>query len=262
MWILIGLVIVLALWIGLHIAFRDQPIIGPYLVAHRGAAGLAPENTLAAVRLGLDHGAECVEIDIQQTKDGKLIVLHDAAVDRTTNGQGAAADLTWNTISRLDAGSWFGKAFAGESVPLLDQVLELIAPTEATLVIEVKEPERSPGITGNLIDSLRRFNAVQRVMVISLNHEWLSEFNHLAPDVATGMIFSWPRSKEAGHETVLFDYRWTSVLIAPALVRRVHRQGRQIGVWTVDHVWQMKLMRWLGVDAVTSNRPDRWRNSV
>ncbi|MBN1122871.1 MAG: glycerophosphodiester phosphodiesterase [Anaerolineae bacterium] len=262
MWIIIGLIIVLASWIGLHFAFRDKPIIGPYLIAHRGAAGLAPENTLAAVRLGLDHGAECVEVDIQQTKDGRLIVLHDATVDRTTNSSGAAADLTWDTIRLLDAGSWFSRAFAGESVPLLDQVLDLVEPTEATLVIEVKEPERSPGIVENLINSLHRYNAVQRVMIISFDHEWLVEFNHTVPDVATGMVFTWPRGKKAGEHTVLFDYRWTGVLIDPTLVRRVHRQGRQIGVWTVDHVWQMKLMRWLGVDAVTSNRPDIWRDSL
>jgi glycerophosphoryl diester phosphodiesterase len=262
MWILIGVAIVLAGWIGLHFAFRDQPIIGPYLIAHRGAAGLAPENTLAAVRLGLDHGAECVEVDIQQTADNQLIVIHDATIDRTTYGTGAVNELTWNIISQTDAGSWFDEEFAGERVPLLSQVLELIAPTEATLVIEAKEPERSPGIAQNLIDILHHYSAVQRVMVISFDHAWLAGFNHLEPDVATGMIFLWPQSKKTGEHTVLFDYRWTSVLIDPALVRRVHRQGRQIGVWTVDRVWQMKLMRWLGVDAVTSNRPDRWRNSV
>jgi glycerophosphoryl diester phosphodiesterase len=262
MWVIVALIIVLAGWIGLHIALRDQPIIGPYLIAHRGAAGLAPENTLAAVRAGLDHGAECIEVDIQQTQDGRLIVLHDATLDRTTYGTGEVNRLTWNVISQTDAGAWFGESFGGERVPLLGQVLELIEPTEATLVIEVKEPERSPNIAKNLIDILHHHSAVQRVMIISFDHAWLAEFNRLAPDVAPGMIFAWPQNKKTGHETVLFDYRWTSVLIDPTLVRRVHRQGQQVGVWTVDRGWQMKLMRWLGVDAVTSNRPDRWHDSL
>jgi glycerophosphoryl diester phosphodiesterase len=262
MWILIGVTAILALWIGLHLALREKPIIGPYLIAHRGAAKLAPENTLAAVRLGLDHGAECIEVDIQQTQDGKLIVLHDASVDRTTNGRGMASALTWDAISRLDAGAWFGEDFAGENVPLLDQVLALVTPTEATLVIEVKEPERTPGIAENLIDLLQQFSATQRVMVISFDHEWLATFNRIAPDTALGMVFIWPGSKPIEAGTVLVDCRWTSVLIDPTLVGRFHRRGQQVGVWTVDRVWQMKLMRWLGVDAITSNRPDRWRDSL
>src|SRR5438105_4409260 len=96
----------------------------PLVVAHRGASGAAPENTIAAIRLALEAGADMIEIDVQQTREGEIIVFHDATLGRTTNGRGIVKKKMLSELRELDAGSWFAKKFTGEKIPTLDAVLE------------------------------------------------------------------------------------------------------------------------------------------
>jgi glycerophosphoryl diester phosphodiesterase len=106
-------------------------------IGHRGAAAVAPENTIASFRRAVELGAQAVELDVQRTKDGHLVVMHDDTVDRTTDGTGHVAELTLARIRRLDAGSWNGTAFAGERVPTLDELGDALRP-EILLFVEIK----------------------------------------------------------------------------------------------------------------------------
>lgn len=227
------------------------------IVSHRGAAGLAPENTLASIRAALQYEALLIEVDVQRTTDDHLVLIHDATVDRTTNGSGPVGDFTLAALRRLDAGSWFSPAFADERIPTLAAALDLILPTDATLVIEGKDPKRYPGIADQLVQTIQQFDAESRVMVVSFDHDWLRRVQRLAPALPLGAISVWATGTPT-FETDAVATSWPSALLMPWLARRVHADGRRLWVWTVDAPWLMRLMGRLGVDVVTTNRPDRW----
>lgn len=227
------------------------------IVSHRGAAGLAPENTLVSIRTALQYNAPLIEVDVQRTADGQLVLIHDTTVDRTTNGSGPVGDFTLAEIRRLDAGSWFSPAFANERIPTLDEALRLVISTDATLVIEGKDPGRYPGIADQLVDGIRQYDAETRVVVVSFDHEWLRRIQTLAPAIPLGAISVWATGVPA-FETSAVATSWPSAVLTPWLIRRVHADGRRLWVWTVDAPWLMRLLCRLGVDVITTNRPDRW----
>jgi glycerophosphoryl diester phosphodiesterase len=113
----------------------------PLVIAHRGESMHAPEQTLAAFRLAVEHGADMIEADVRRTSDGRLVMLHDANLDRTTDGRGPVAALAFGEVRRLDAGGWFSAEFAGERVPALDELFELADDARIALCLEVKEHE-------------------------------------------------------------------------------------------------------------------------
>jgi glycerophosphoryl diester phosphodiesterase len=123
----------------------------PRWIAHRGAGKLAPENTLAAFRLGASHGYRMFECDVKLSADGVPFLLHDATLDRTTNGQGLAADLSWDELSRLDAGSWHSPAYAGEPLASLETVAHFCLDNSLGLNIEIKPTPGSESLTGTVV---------------------------------------------------------------------------------------------------------------
>ena len=116
------------------------------VLAHRGASAYAPENTLPAFRLAIEQRADWLELDVQQTKDGQLVVFHDLRMERTTNGTGALRDLTLDQVRQLDAGRWYGPRFAGERVPTFEEVVALAQEQGVRIFPEVKDPRLYPGI--------------------------------------------------------------------------------------------------------------------
>ncbi|HKX16797.1 MAG TPA: glycerophosphodiester phosphodiesterase family protein, partial [bacterium] len=139
-------------------------------VAHRGASREAPENTLAAFHLALDAGAAAIECDVQRTRDGRLVVIHDQTVDRTTDGRGAVGGLAFEDLRRLDAGRWFGPGFAGERVPSLDEVLALVR-GRAFVLLEIKHgPVFYDGIERQVAEALRRLGMPAAALVMSFDH--------------------------------------------------------------------------------------------
>ena len=245
------------IYVGLHLAFRPRSKnVAPSVIAHRGAAGLAPENTQAAIRAGIQHKADFIEVDIQRSADDVLIVIHDQTVDRTTDGHGAVVDLTWAEISQFEAGSYFGPEYAGETVPRLDAVLEMTKGTSSTWFIEIKEPHLYPGIEQQIAETIQNAQAQDQVTIISFDYESLRKFSELMPNVPLGFISKYPITlpKIAKHQSV--DVLWLSVILDPTLVRRLHNQGYQVWVWTIDNWLIIRLLIWLGVDGITTNRPD------
>ena len=126
----------------------------PRWIAHRGAGTLAPENTLAAFRLGAAHGYRMFECDVKLSADGVPFLLHDATLDRTSNGQGLAAELTWDQLSRLDAGSWHSPAYAGEPLASLEAVAHFCLSKAVWLNIEIKPTPGSESLTGSVVANL------------------------------------------------------------------------------------------------------------
>src|SRR5271156_1995633 len=138
------------------------------LIAHRGASGHAPENTLAAFRKAIAQGVAFIETDLQLTRDTHLVAIHDDTVNRTTNGQGAVHDLSLEEIRKLDAGSWFGSEFAGERIPTLEEILDFSKKNDVVFYLELK-PTGSWGGEHALIGALRSSGEVARTIVISFD---------------------------------------------------------------------------------------------
>jgi glycerophosphoryl diester phosphodiesterase len=247
--------ILFALWFVLRIALRSSPLRMPYGISHRGAAAFAPENTLASIREAIARGASHVEVDVQRTADGELVVIHDLSVDRTTDGSGQVGALTLGELRSLNAGD-------GERVPTLDEVLDLIAKVSVELVLEVKSPTRYPGIASQISQALQRHDLEAQVLVISFDRRWLRQFHEVAPDVDLGDLYVWMGLVRGERVARMVGVFWGSVLLDPTLVWRAHRRGYEIGAWTVDRAWCVRLLLWLGIDAVTTNRPDLWARVV
>jgi glycerophosphoryl diester phosphodiesterase len=242
----------------------------PDNIAHRGSSGVAPENTLAAVRTALRHHADVVENDIQRTSDGELVILHDTSLARTTDVEQVFPDRSpWHVgtftlaeIKQLDAGSWFAPRFAGEQVPTLREWVEAVG-SSAGMLLEAKTPELYPGIEHDIDAELRSIPAfnravkADRVVMQSFNHTWLRAYSDVAPDVPVGLLFSTrPTDADMMAASTWADQvnpRFTS--IDQTVVARVHELGMEIGVWTInDGAGMRRAIDW-GVDGIITNYP-------
>lgn len=230
----------------------------PYVVGHRGAMGHAPENTFASFRKGVELGCPMLELDVHLSADRQLIVIHDDTVDRTTDGTGPVGNLTAAEIRRLDAGSWFGPAFAGERVPLLDEVLTW-ARGRAGLVIELKlGPVWYPGIEEVLVETLKRQDAVSEVLVISFDHHAAYRVKQLDPAVTTAIMYGGRMldpvglARAAGADAV----RPGHATLRAEDVAACHAAGLAVIPWTVNNEAGMRRVIGLGVDGMSSNYPE------
>src|SRR5258708_9070381 len=158
------------------------------VIAHRGASGNAPENTLAAFRKAVALGATFIETDLQLSRDARLVAIHDATVNRTTNGQGAVHDMTLAELRRLDAGSWFGSEFAGERIPTLEEILEFSKKKDVVFYLEMK-PSGSWGGEHALIGALRESGEIPRTVVISFDAAILEGLRKIEPTLMTGVLY-------------------------------------------------------------------------
>ncbi len=156
-------------------------------IAHRGLETQAPENTIIAFKMAIGEGADGFELDVQLTKDGKVAVIHDLTVDRTTNGSGRVKDKTLQELKQLDAGSWFNALFAGEQIPTLEEVLDKL-PKSAVLDIELKDSGISPRLPKKVTDIIKKKGVAHRVMVASYNPLALWYAKRFCPGLKTKMI--------------------------------------------------------------------------
>lgn len=240
-------------------------------IAHRGASAYAPENTLAAVRKAIARDADLVEVDVQRTRDGALVLMHDLTLERTTDAAtvlpGRApwrvADLTLAEISRLDAGSWFGPEFAGERVPTLEEALAVLGLSELGILVELKRPGLYPGVVADVAAAVRHgvrrpdgTASVGDLIVQSFDHAAVRDLKRIQPATTVGALGSpaaW-RLPELG--------RWADQvnphhrLVDRAYVDRVHAAGMACHVWTVNTAGAMRHALRLGVDGVITNHPD------
>ncbi|TKD72661.1 glycerophosphodiester phosphodiesterase [Pseudalkalibacillus hwajinpoensis] len=230
-------------------------------VAHRGASGYAPENTMAAFEKSVEMKADYFELDVQLTKDGELIVIHDTSVDRTTNGSGKVKDMTLEELKHLDAGSWFGEEFAGEKLPTLGEVLDAYR-GKSGILIELKSPSLYPGIEEKVAAELAKRNMDKphnnKVIVQSFDHESVETLHSILPSVPTGVLVSYTMSDEQLNEVARYsDYvnpgKW---LITSDFVDRIHENGMEAQAWTVRDIDSVDPLLEAGVDGIITDYPD------
>ncbi|GAB3528993.1 glycerophosphodiester phosphodiesterase [Arthrobacter monumenti] len=238
-------------------------------VAHRGASALAPENTLPAVDVGADLKSDFVEIDVQLTSDGELVVIHDTTLSRTTDVEEKyperapwnVGDFTLAEIRTLDAGSWFGAEFAGTQVPTLQEVLDTLH-GRAGLLLEVKSPSLYPGIAEEIVAELEGegwLNADARsgrLVVQSFDWEFMEAFNQLAPAVPAGLLGGPPSEERIAELSTWADQiNPNHNRVTEEFVEAVHNFGMETWPYTVDDPARMRELAELDVDGIITNRP-------
>lgn len=231
----------------------------PLIIAHQGASRDAPGNTLAAFRLGMEQGADGVELDVHLSADGVPVIIHDDTLDRTTDGTGRVADHTVWELQQYDAGSWLDPRFAGETIPTLDEVFEALP--GALVHVELK----STALFNNDLEErtlavIRAHNAERDVVVSSFNPLALARMHALAPDLALAIAFdpihslplrrAWLHSMLNLHALHPFHTMYNARHMAWA-----HRRGLKVNVWTVDEPAEMRRLIALGVDSIFTNVP-------
>ncbi|MFB6468882.1 glycerophosphodiester phosphodiesterase [Cytobacillus sp. Hz8] len=232
-------------------------------VAHRGASGYAPENTIAAFDKAVEMKADYIEIDVQRSKDGKLVIIHDTTVDRTTDGTGKVKDLTFEQLRALDAGSFKGEQFKGEKIPTFDEILDRYH-GKTGILIELKTPELYPGIEESVAQELKERNLDhpqnEKIIIQSFNFESMEKMNELLPKVPIGVLTSSQAdaSEQALKEFSAYaDYFNPSYgIVSEDLVEQVHSLGLKISSWTVSNQETANFLLSMDVDAIITNYPD------
>ena len=232
---------------------------GPVLViAHRGASGYAPENTLAAFRRAIVLGATFIETDLQLSRDARFVAIHDDSVERTTNGKGRVHDLPLAELRRLDAGSWFGSEFSGEQIPTLEEILDFSKKHDVVFYLEVK-PGAAWGGEHALVGALRESGEIPRTVVISFNGTILQKLRQIEPTLMTGLLYDGQLDRPVD-EAIEVGARQLCVrgdLVTPALLADSRKKDLQVVCWTVNHPAHMRMLMEAGVDGIMSDYPDR-----
>ncbi len=231
------------------------------IIAHRGDTTQAPENTMAAFQEALSAGAEGVEFDVQASRDGEPVVIHDESVERTTDGKGLVGEQSLADLIKLDAGSWAHPDYAEQRIPILAEVLELLRPSGLVVNIELKTNRFSyPGLAGNVIRLLEDMGLGDRVILSSFNHRTLKEVRTLAPALEVGalvlahLVEPWNYALAHG-----FRALHPSVYACDEeLVRECRARGLAVRPYNVDGEAEARRLISLGVDAIITNWPAKW----
>jgi glycerophosphoryl diester phosphodiesterase len=235
-----------------------------YVYAHRGASGYAPENTLEAFALAIEQDADGVELDVRFTKDGKVIVLHDATIDRTSNGQGAVLDYTYEELLGFDFGYKFYKERRGIKLPLLEDVYKLMAPAGKTVNVEIKSDD--PAICAECHKIAEKCGMTDKVIYSCFDHLQLVEMLKVAPDAfvaplySRGMVKVWDYCKNMNASATHPEKG--QIRLDPNYVSECHKLGVRVHPWTVNHEEDMLFLIQEGCDAIITNYPDVARKLV
>ncbi len=252
-----------------HVSAQPTLILS---IAHRGASSVAPENTIVAFRKAIELRANALECDVHLTKDGYLVLLHDDQVNRTTNGSGSVNEMNLAEVKALDAGSWFGKEFAGERIPTLEELILL--DTTVILIVEPKHgSDTYPGIEQKIVELVRKHRAEERTILKSFEKAVLKKFHELAPEIPRLYVFvthlSWlnttiDRGISAGNVFDM-DVQWLQVwrpFASRSFIEKAHASGKKVVVWGVhekEDIWEAIEK---GADALESDYPDRVRDAL
>lgn len=227
-------------------------------IAHRGASLVAPENTLAAIAVAVRRRAHGVEFDVRGTRDGRLVLMHDDSLDRTTTGSGKVRDLTLRQIRRADAGIKKAKKFAGERVPTLREALRLLK-GRATPVIEVKDTDISDAV----VSDLRRSSMVGEAVIISFHDSVLQAVASIEPRLSLSLLVGPDREPDADAQAQALVARAREVgangldlahtSLSKPLATAIRRRSMALWVWTVNDAARAAKLVSMGVDAITTD---------
>lgn len=234
----------------------------PLLFAHRGFSGMYPENSPLAFRMATEKtNADGIESDVHISKDGQLVIFHDASVERTSNGTGFIRDLTYAQLLELDIGAWKSPEFAGQHIWTLGQLLDFCREARMLLNLELKNYEVFyDGLEQRVIDEICARGMQEQVFVSSFNHISMHRFKDLCPEIETGLLYDKPLL-DMEHYLLPSNAdnmhpRYMLLQYQPELMDLFHSRGMKVNTWTVNDEADMRDMIHRGVDGIISNYPD------
>ena len=246
----VGLLILL--YYGSYFALKEQSAAAPQLIAHRGAhkgqSGNLPENTLASFQRAVELDADWLELDVQMSQDGQLVVIHDETVDRTTNGSGRVADLTLAELRALDAGN-------GEQIPTFKEVIELAKASGIPMMPEAKSPQLYPGLEAKMVEEIMAADYADQTVIQSFDAAALERIRALNPNISICALHGIgefrlgdPQPAEADIVAPMAEM----VILYPWMVRQAHQAGRQVYVWfgVIEQPLVIRLLLALGADGL------------
>ncbi|MBU3188027.1 glycerophosphodiester phosphodiesterase [Clostridium bowmanii] len=228
--------------------------------AHRGASAYYPENTMLSFEKALEMGATGIETDVQLTKDGVLVLIHDEMVNRTTDGVGLVKDYTYKELSKLDAGSWMGEEFAGAKIPTVEELIYFTLDSDIIINFEIKNGiVMYEDIEQKLIDLIYKHKINRRVILSSFNHYSIAKCNKISKGINTGVLYM---------EGIYKPYNYAKTVGARAIhpyvlaineevIKETKKHKTQINVFTVDEEQKMKFLLDMKVDGIITNCPDK-----
>jgi len=229
------------------------------IIAHRGASGYAPENTRASILEGLKQGCDGFEVDVQLTKDNKVVVFHDWSLERISNGKGFLKDQTLDELKSLDIGNWFSKKFKGEKIMTLEELLNII-PEEKILNIEIKVRHGEINqIEGKVVEILERYDRINRNMIISsFDHKIIKKIKEIKPEIQVGLLITAGllNMKNYISNFDLYSVHCGGEFISKINVEELNNNNIKTYAWTVNTLEEAKTLDSFGVDGIITNYPD------
>jgi glycerophosphoryl diester phosphodiesterase len=229
------------------------------IFGHRGAAGTYPENTMTSFEAAAASGAQGIELDVQLTKDGTIVVIHDETVNRTTNGKGAVNKYTYEELARLDASHKFNLQTGFCAIPTLEQVLQWLSNNNLIINIELKNnkiPYR--GLEEEVITLVRKYEMEKRTLLSSFNHYSMEKCHHMAPDIETAILYKqglhspWAYAKKVGASSIHPNYKY----ISEAIIKLSMENGMEVRLYTVNDENKMRELMSLGISAIITDYPE------
>jgi glycerophosphoryl diester phosphodiesterase len=229
------------------------------VIGHRGAAGEAPENTLASFQLALTQGADGIELDIHLSKDGEIMVCHDPTIDRTTNGSGYIVEMAAEEIKRYDAGGWFSEQYAGQRIPTLAEVFDLV-PDNIMINIEIKYAYQGQ-LETKLIEFLSARNRIENIVISSFDHKCMQRIKKAAPEVLVGLLYAANFIDHAGYASQLgfdvYSIHPHYQLLEKVDVLNAKAAGLRTYPFTINSVEDYRKMLEFGVSGIITDFPAR-----
>ena len=229
------------------------------IIAHRGLSGKAPENTSIAMRMAIETGCDGIETDLQLTKDKEVVVFHDWDVSRTTGGKGNIRDLTFDELSKLDNGSWFGNKFKGERIIKLEELLDIV-PDNITLNLELKSIAGDfRGLEEEVIKILNSKNRKDNIIISSFNHKVLKNIRDLDKNIKIGILYEGYFLNLASYiknlNLDIYSVHPAFNYVSKQLVDEVQNLGLDIYTWTVNNKDTAVRLEEYGVNGIITNYP-------
>ncbi len=231
------------------------------ILAHRGASAYAPENTLAAINMALfEMPCEGIEIDVHFSKDGKLVVIHDDTIDRTTDSKGNVKDYTYEELLRFNAFGKFRDKYPTEKIPTLDEVLELIKKSGKMINIEIKNgSDFYPGIEEAVIEKVFEYGLAKETLLSSFDHKAVKKCKEITKDIRTGLLchkkVENPLEYGKKHNADAYNYRY--ICLTRKYVNELRSYGYEVNCYTPNAKIEINYMIHAGVDTIITNFPDR-----
>ncbi|NEP58172.1 MAG: glycerophosphodiester phosphodiesterase [Symploca sp. SIO2G7] len=226
------------------------------VTAHRGSSINAPENTISAINLAIQEQADYVEIDVQQTKDGKLVVLHDSNLQRVAGIAHNIWELDYEEVGKLDVGSWFDAKFAQERVPCLEEVIEATK-DKIKLNVELKLNGYEQELAAQVVKLVDEQKFAQQCVISSADYRTLLQVKALNPQLATGLIM--PTAMAQVDKLKVDFYSVQSLVATTDFINQAHALGREVHVWTINELTEMETFLNRGVDNIITDTPKTLR---